>query len=236
MGRGGRSSGQEPRAQRNPENGQASADPAYESNLSRSYTGANPYFARSSAYDDGRYTDNCANVVYAFEARMRGEDAQAAAASEAMMSSGWLNAMKNQEWEHIYGADARETLENTERIMRAQGPNARFVINIKYADGDGGHLFNAVTDSSGRPRFIEAQSGDELSRAEMLERYGISRLASTATEQRTVRRFDRATKSFVNVERTRNTVTPRISRVDNLEFDKTKRRSWDASKRKNKGY
>lgn len=238
MGRGGRSSGQEPRAQRNPENGQASADPAYESNLSRSVTGANPNYLESDRRNDNKYTDNCANVAYAFEARMRGEDATAASVSRTMETGGWRDAMKGQEWKPIAGATSEAALADMERIMRAEGPNARFAVQIMYDESlGGGHLFNAVNDSNGRPRFIEAQSGVELTREQMVYRFNISQLsASTEPERFMGKRYDRKSRQFVEVERTRTPITPQISRIDNLEFDPKRRRSWDASKRRNQGY
>ena len=155
-------------------------NPEFEKTLSNNIKATNPDFRESRLRGDKKYTHNCANVTYAFEARMRGEDVVAASRSPSMASTHWADAMKGQSWSKLLGSDGAETLRNTEEFMRAQGPNARFAIALDWQNG-GGHIFNAINDGNGNPRFIEAQSGDELTRQQMIDRFNGAKLNASAS-------------------------------------------------------
>ena len=224
-----RSSGQEAREQK------TKPDSNFEKSISSHTKATNPNFVESFRRGDDRYTENCANCTYAFEARMRGESVEAASASRKMMTGGWRDAMEGQQWTKLYGANGSETYSDLEKFMRAQGPNARFAIQYLH-DSGGGHIMNAINDANGNPRFIDAQIGAELSKNDMITVFNRAVHSDNRPHMITTRR--RRDGEWVNVERMTHGASgvPQVSRIDNLEFNKDYRKYWDSSKRRNQGY
>ena len=224
-----RSSGQAAREQK------TKLDSTFEKSIANHTKATNPNFVESFRRNDNKYTENCANCTYAFEARMRGENVEAASASRKMMAGGWRNAMEGQEWTKLYGANGSDTYGELEKFMRAQGPNARFAIQYLH-EGGGGHIMNGLNAANGNPRFIDAQIGAELSKKEMATVFNRAIHSDDRPHMTTTRR--RRNGEWVNVERMTHGAAgvPQVSRIDNLEFNKDYRKYWDSSKRRNQGY
>lgn len=182
--------------------------------LSAALKDANPRY--NTAYSE--YSENCQRCVVAYELQRRGYDVEAQPTyagdkwPQVVNVSGqrlgrWRGAFRGAVTDNVSAsgntqrAEAK-VLQNIAARMKAYGTGARAVVNIKYRGRGFGHVFN-VENTGGRVQYMDAQSGERYTAADMRN---FMRIVDTGTvgltRTDTLRISDRA-KEFVWTRRKR---------------------------------
>ena len=149
-----------------------------EKTVSAALKDANPrYNARYS-----EYSENCQRCVVAYELQRRGYDVEAQPTyagdkwPQVLNVGGqrlgrWRGAFRGAVTENVSASGnspraQAKVLQTIADRMRAYGPGARAVVNIKYRGHSVGHVFS-VENTGGRVQYMDAQTGERYTAADM---------------------------------------------------------------------
>ena len=172
------------------------------------YTDANPYFSREYS----EYSENCQRCVVAYELRRRGYDviAQATFDTDKWPSGVDINGRHMGFWRGAFqgaktdfigvrGDNARaekKVLDNIAAQMKEYGNGSRAIIRIGYRGSRLGHVFN-IENRNGRMYYVDAQSGDRYSNADMRNMMKIVKTESVSLTRTDNLRISSRAKEFV---------------------------------------
>lgn len=139
-----------------------------------SYSYTNPGYGVSLGF-----SENCTRCVVAYELRRRGYDVTAlpsysgdkwqdVSINDISSADRWKGAFKKAKTVFVGSGSVSGAVDNIKKQMRQYGSGSRAVINIPCAGKDINHVFN-VENVNGRIHFIDAQSGQRYTRADMID-------------------------------------------------------------------
>ena len=117
------------------------------------------------------FSENCYNVVVAYELQRRGYNVKAKGdnsidnlgetiypkgQSAGFMTSRWAGAFRNAKFEHVGVSDEKKTADNLVKKIKSYGNGARGAVQFEVKDSDRGHVLN-FENRGGKVSLVDAQ-------------------------------------------------------------------------------